>query len=240
MNPTEQLDASKNLALDPRPKANTSNAAQAVPSRRAKVPRVLAAVLGSVALLGSMSACAPLLIGSAVVGGALVANDRRTTGTQVEDQAIELKVGNRAREVSAAGHINATSYNRLVLLTGEVPTETDRKAVEQVASRVENVRSVVNELAIAGNTSLAQRSNDSVTSGRVKAALVDAKDLQATAIKVVTERGIVHLMGLVSEREATRAAEVARAISGVQRVVRVFEVISEAELAAMQPKPAPK
>jgi osmotically-inducible protein OsmY len=117
-----------------------------------------------------------------------------------------------------------------------VPSETDRKAVEQAATRVENVRSVINELAVAGNTSLAQRSTDTVISGKVKASFVDARELQAQAIKVVTERGIVYLMGLVTEREAARATEVARGVSGVLRVVRVFELISEAELAAMQPK----
>jgi osmotically-inducible protein OsmY len=197
---------------------------------------LLAACSMALALAASLplGGCAPLLVGGAMVGGAMVVIDRRTTGTQVEDQAIELKVATRAAEVAAAAHVNATSYNRLLLLTGEVPSDTDRRAVEQVASRVENVRSVVNELAVAGNSSLTQRSNDSIISGKVKAAMVDAKDLQASAIKVVTERGQVYLMGLVTEREAGRAAEVARAIPGVLKVVRVFEIISEAELANLQ------
>jgi osmotically-inducible protein OsmY len=204
---------------------------------KSRPPLMPAALLAAAALCGALAGCAPLIVGGAVVGGAMVATDRRTTGTQVEDQAIELKAASRAREVSAAGHVNATSYNRVLLLSGEVPSETDRKAVEQVAARIENVRSVINELAVAGNTSLAQRSTDSVTSGKVKAAFVDARDLQATAIKVLTERGIVYLMGLVTEREAARAAEVARSVSGVQRVVRVFELISEAELASLRSKP---
>lgn len=187
-----------------------------------------------------MSACAPLILGGAMVGTAMVAVDRRTAGTQLEDEAIELKAGARAREVSPAGHINVTSYNRMLLVTGEVPNETDRKAVEQVVSRIENVRSVVNELTIAGNSALGVRSSDSLISGKVKASFIDAKDLQAQALKVTTERGVVYLMGLVTEREASRASDVARTISGVQKVVRVFELISEAELAALQPKSAPR
>lgn len=199
-------------------------------------PIVLSLLLASGA--AALSGCAPLLLGGAMVGGSLVAIDRRTTGAQVEDQAIELKGAARASEVSAGGHVNVTSYNRMVLISGEVPSETDRKAVDQVIGRIENVRSVVNELAVAGNSSLSVRSSDSVLSGKVKASFIDAKDLQAQAIKVVSERGTVFLMGLVTEREAARAAEVARAVPGVQKVVRVFEVISEAELAALQPKPA--
>ena len=202
--------------------------------------KTLLVALSAVAAASLMSACAPLILGSAMVGGALVAVDRRTAGTQLEDEAIELKAGARAREVSPAGHINVTSYNRMLLVTGEVPSEVDRKAVEQVVGRIENVRSVVNELAIAGNSALGVRSSDSLISGKVKASFIDAKDLQAQALKVTTERGVVYLMGMVTEREAARASDVARTISGVQKVVRVFELISEAELAALQPKSAPR
>ena len=202
--------------------------------------KTLLVALSAVAAASMMSACAPLILGGAMVGGALVAVDRRTAGTQLEDEAIELKAGARAREVSPAGHINVTSYNRMLLVTGEVPNETDRKAVEQVVGRIENVRSVVNELAIAGNSALGVRSSDSLISGKVKASFIDAKDLQAQAIKVTTERGVVYLMGMVTEREATRASDVARSISGVHKVVRVFELISEAELASLQPRSAPR
>lgn len=201
-------------------------------------PILLALLLAAGA--ATLPGCAPLLLGGAMVGGSLVAIDRRTTGAQVEDQAIELKAASRAGEVSAAGHVNVTSYNRMVLISGEVPSETDRKAVEQVVGRIENVRSVVNELAVLGNTALSVRTSDSVLSGKVKASFIDAKDLQAQALKVVSERGTVFLMGMVTEREASRAAEVARAVPGVQKVVRVFEVISEAELASLQPKSASK
>ena len=193
---------------------------------------VLAATLGT--------GCAPLIVGGAMVGGGMVALDRRTSGAQVEDQAIELKALTRVRELATLGNVSATSYNRMLLITGEVPKEADRVAIEQALSRIENVRSVVNELAVAANTSLSARSNDSILSAKVKAQFVDARDLQANAFKVVSERGIVYLMGRVTDREANRAAEVARTIPGVQKVVRVFELISEAELADLQPKSAPK
>lgn len=187
-----------------------------------------------------LGACAPLVVGTAVVGGSLVAIDRRTSGAQLEDQAIELKGAARVREVASLAHVNITSYNRLVLLTGEVPNDTDRQLVEQTASRIENVRSVVNELVVAPSSSLSARSNDAILSAKVKASFVDARDLQAQAFKVVTERSVVHLLGRVTEREASRAAEIARAVPGVQKVVRVFELISEAELSNLQPKAAPR
>ena len=187
----------------------------------------------------SLSGCAPLLVGGAVMGGTLMYSDRRTSGAQIEDQAIELKASNRIREVlSDRAHVNVTSYNRQVLLTGEALTEADKAAAEQAARAVENVRAMVNELGVMGASSLTSRSNDTLLSGKVKASLVDAKDLSANAFKVVTERATVFLMGRVTEREATRAADIARSVGGVQRVVRVFELISEAELANLQPRPA--
>jgi osmotically-inducible protein OsmY len=184
-----------------------------------------------------MSACAPLLVGGAVMGTSLMVTDRRTSGTQVEDQSIELKAMTRTREaVGERGHVSATSYNRTLLLTGEVAAETDKVAVEQAVAKIEGVRSVVNELVVAGSSSLAARSNDAILTSKVKASFIDAKDVFANAIKVVTERGTVYLMGRVTEREANRASEIARGVSGVQKVVRVFEVITEAELADLQPK----
>ncbi len=187
-----------------------------------------------------LGACAPLVVGTAVVGGSLVAIDRRTSGAQLEDQAIELKGAARVREVASLAHVNITSYNRVVLLTGEVPNDTDRQLLEQTVSRIENVRSVVNELVVAPASSLSARSSDAILSARVKASFVDARDLQAQAFKVVTERSVVHLLGRVTEREAQRAAEIARAIPGVQKVVRVFELISESELSNLQPKASPR
>ena len=192
-------------------------------------PALLLAGLAATTLI---SACAPLLVGGAVVGTSMVVTDRRTSGTQVEDQSIELKAMTRTREaVGERGHVNATSYNRTLLLTGEVAAETDKVAVEQAVAKIEGVRTVINELAVMGSTSVSARSNDSILTSKVKAAFVDAKDLQANALKVVTERGTVYLMGRVTEREAGRAADLARSISGVAKVIRVFEIVSEADLA---------
>lgn len=201
--------------------------------------RPVVAALAAATLAAGLSACAPLVVGGAMVGGVMVALDRRTSGAQVEDQAIELKAINRIKEVAGDRvHVNATSFNRMVLLTGEVPTEEDKQAIELAVSRIENVRSIVNELAVMEKSSLASRSSDVILAGKVKATLVDARDIQANAFKVVTERGIVYLMGIVTEREGNRAAEVARSVSGVQKVVKVFETITEEELKRLQPPPA--
>ncbi len=195
---------------------------------------VLAVAITGASLLG---ACAPLIIGGAMVGTALSVTDRRTGGAQVEDQAIELKAMSRLREaVGSDANVSVTSYNRTVLITGEVPTEAARSLAEQTIARIENVRATVNELAVMGSTTLAARSNDAILSSKVKAAFIDAKDLQANAVKVVAERGTIFLMGRLTEREANRATELARATSGVGKVVRVFEILSEAELAALQSK----
>ena len=199
---------------------------------RGTLARALAALLAGVTLAG----CAPLLVGGAMVGGTMMAIDRRTSGTQVEDQAIELKASSRIRELALPAHVNVISYNRMVLITGEVPREADKTAIEQLVGRVDQVRSVVNELAVMEPSTIGSRTQDSILSGKVKASFVDAKDLQAPAAKVVTERGVVYLMGRVTEREASRFADVARSVDGVKKVVRVFEVISEAELAQIQPR----
>lgn len=204
--------------------------------------RWIALALAAGAAITTLSACVPLIVGGAVVGGTLVATDRRTSGAQLEDEGIELRGTNRLREALVErAHVNVTSYNRQVLLTGEVPTEQDKVLAEQVVSRVENVQKIVNELAVMGNTSLVARSSDTLVTGKVRASFVDAKDLYANSFKVVTERGTVHLMGRVTQREADRATEIARSVSGVQKVVRIFEVISDAELQRTLPdsnKPA--
>jgi osmotically-inducible protein OsmY len=201
-------------------------------SRSARAARVALLALAAASVL---PACAPVLVGGAMVGGALASVDRRTAGTQVEDQAIELKGAARVRELAGEqAHVNVTSYNRIVLLTGEVPDAAARGAVEQAIGRIEGARSVVNELAVMGKTTLTARSNDAVLSARVKAGFIDAKDLQVNTIKVTTERGVVHLMGRVTEREATRAVAVARSVPGVQKVVRVFEILTDAQLAELQ------
>jgi osmotically-inducible protein OsmY len=181
---------------------------------------------------------APLMVGG-FVGGTMVASDRRTAGAQLEDQGIEIRASARIREQIGSGvHINVTSYNRQVLLTGEVAKAQDKQLAEQILNRVENVRSVVNELAVAPNSSLSDRTNDALVSGKVKATMVDSRDVFANAFKVVTERGTVYLMGRVTQREATRAVEIARGVSGVQKIIRVFEIITEEELKTLQPQPA--
>ena len=202
--------------------------------------RGAAAVLAAAALGGSLAACAPLVIGGGAVVGTMMAIDRRTAGMQVEDEGIELRAANRIREVLGDRvHVNVTSYNRQVLLTGEVPTAEDGQKVEQTVRAVENVVSVVNDLGIMPASSLTQRSNDTFITGKVRASLVDAKDLTASAFKVVTERNVVYLMGRVTQREATRAAEIARGVNGVRKVVRVFELISEDDLRRQSVQPAP-
>lgn len=201
-------------------------------------PALLLAGLAATTLI---SACAPLLVGGAVVGTSMVVTDRRTSGTQLEDQSIEIKAQTRVREaVGERGHVTITSYNRNLLLTGEVAADTDKAAVEQAVAKIEGVRTVINELAVMGSASLASRSSDLVLTSKVKASYVDAKDVFANAIKVVTERGTVYLMGRVTERESNRAADIARGVPGVLKVVKVFEVITEAELAEIQPKQAQK
>ena len=208
-------------------------------NRSVSMAHLVALSLGAATVVVSLSACAPLMIGSAV-GGAMVATDRRTSGAQLEDQGIELRASNRLREqLGERGNVSVTSYNRQVLLTGEVPTEADKAAVEKTVAGVDNVRSIVNELAVLGASSLTQRSSDTLITGRVKAAMVDARDLSANAVKVVTARGAVYLMGRVTQREADRATEITRNTQGVQRVVRVLEIISEEELARTLPQPAP-
>ena len=198
--------------------------------RRHPLATSLVAGALAVATLGSMQGCIALLGAGAVAGG-LSLNDRRTGGTQIEDQAIELKSGGRLREaIGDKGHVNVTSYNRIVLLSGEVATDADKAAAEKAVRDIEGVSNVVNELEVGANSTISTRSSDTVITTRVKSALIDAKDVQASAIKVVTERGNVYLMGRVTEREATRASEVARAQPSVLKVVRVFEILTEEQL----------
>ena len=201
--------------------------------------RLILAGLATSALLFSLSACAPLIVGGAVMGG-FVAIDRRTAGIQLEDESIELRTAQGMRQnLSAASHVNVTSYNRMVLLTGEVGSAADRELAERLAKSQENVSAVVNDLVIEPASSITQRSKDIIVSGQLKALFVDAKDLQVNAFKVVTERGVVYLMGRVTAREAQRATEIARggSISGIAKVVRVFEIISEDELRRLSAQP---
>ena len=202
------------------------------------IRRGLPLALAGAALSGALlSGCGALLVGGVIVGGAMVATDRRTTGAQVDDETIEVKSSSRMSETFGdKARIDTTSYNRMVLLTGEVPTADDKTKAEQVVARVPNVGSVVNEISVGPLNTFGERSKDTYITTKVKTSLVDAKDLFANSIKVTTHRGVVYLMGRVTEREANRASEVARGVGGVVKVVRVFEVISESELANTQPK----
>jgi len=183
-----------------------------------------------------LSACAPLVVGG-MVGGAMVASDRRSPGIQLEDEGIEQRSATAIREnFGSKEHVNITSYNRQVLITGEVSTDTVRRQIESLIGRVENVRAVVNELVIGPASSTGDRANDVVLVAKVKASMVDTEDVFANVFKVVGERGTVYLMGRVTQREAKRATDVVRGVSGVKRVVRVFEYITEDDLRAMQPK----
>jgi osmotically-inducible protein OsmY len=194
----------------------------------------LAVVIGA----GSLTACVPLVVGGAAAGTALVATDRRTSGAQLEDEGIELRAANRIRNAMGTRvRVAVTSFNRQVLLTGEVGNAQDKQLVEQTVAGVDNVGTVINELGVQNTPTLVERSSDLLITGRIKAAVLDARDLQSNAFKVVTERGNVYLMGRVTQREAERVTELARAVPGVQKVVRMFEIISEDELRQLQPRP---
>lgn len=200
--------------------------------------RSLCGALAASATVLALSGCvAPLLVGGAAVGGALIATDRRTSGTQVEDQGIELKAYNRIREVvGERSHVNITSYDRQVLLTGEAFSEADKASIGQAVAKVENVRNVVNELEIGWPSSSTERSRDLLVATKVKATLVDARDLSANAFTIVTEHGVVYLMGKVTEAEISRAVELIRTISGVKKVVRLVQIITAEELAERKPR----
>lgn len=211
--------------------------------------------LAAVALATTLSACAPLVLGGAAVT-ALVAVDRRPSGAQVDDNVIELKGAARLRDaMGSRANVSITSYNRQVLLTGEVPDAATKQTAEEIARKtIEELLPsgakalVVNELAVMPASSLTQRSNDLFITTKVKASLVDVKELSANAFKVVTERGTVYLMGRVTQREAALATQVVRNVPGVTRLVRVLEEISEEELrritlsmpSTSSEKPAPR
>jgi len=197
-----------------------------------------AALLGS--LLVSLQGCVAVVAGG-MVAGAVATTDRRTLGAQTEDKAIAVKAETRLPQiVGDAGHVNVNSYNRKVLLTGEVRDEEMKRAVENEVRGITNVDNVINELVVAGPSSYTSRSNDTLITSKVKISLADKKTVSANSFKVVTERGNVYLMGLVTQREGNIAAQVAQGVSGVIRVVKIFEYISEEDLRAMQPQSPPQ
>jgi osmotically-inducible protein OsmY len=179
------------------------------------------------AVAALLQGCVPIVIGAAVGGTAMVATDRRTTGTQVDDEVIEDKIAFTVRErFKGDFHVNATSYGGIVLLTGEVPAETAKADIAELARTTPKVRSVQNELVVGAVTDLGSRTNDTLITSKVKTRFVEANKFQINHVKVVTERGVVYLMGIVRRDEGDAAAEIASTTSGVQRVVKVFEYIA--------------
>ena len=181
-------------------------------------------IAGAATVAGLLQACGALMVTGAAATAVMV-SDRRTTGTYVEDETIEWKIVDRMRDNFAGAHVNATSYNRRVLLTGEAPTEEMKKQVEARVRGIENVRDVVNEIQVSGASSMASRGSDSLVTSNVKARMVNNGRFSPTHVKVLTESGVVYLMGLVTPAEADAAVEIARTTSGVARVVKVFEYL---------------
>ncbi len=181
---------------------------------------------GCIALLPFISGCAAVAISGAAATSVMIAEDRRTVGAIAEDQSIEFKAASRINEKVKGAHINVTSFNRTVLLTGEVSSEAAKADSERIARAVENVRNVLNELQIAGNSSFQARTNDTVLTSKVKARFVDSRKFSPLHVKVISENGTVYLMGLVWRQEAADATEVARSTGGVRKVVRVFEYLN--------------
>ena len=187
--------------------------------------RNLAAAAALAAALPLLQGCFPLAV-TGMGAAALMASDRRTTGMYIEDEAIEWKAFARLREFNGRGaHVNPTSFNRRVLLTGQAPTETLKQEIEAAVRKIENVNDVVNEVQVAGASSLASRGNDLLVTSNVKARMVNNGKFSPNHVKVLTEAGVVYLMGLVTPAEADAAVEIARTTSGVARVVKVFEYL---------------
>src|SRR5438105_3358918 len=175
-----------------------------------------------------------LLVGTAAVGGAVVATDRRSVGIQLEDARIESRVNKALLDNIPKGamNINVTSYNRKVLLAGQVKTAEQRALAEAVASKVENVREVVNELTVGELATLGDRTDDTLLAGKVKTALLTAEGVPAEVVKTTVEQGVVYLLGKVTPSEAEAAAKAASRVGGVRRVVKLFELITDQEVAA--------
>ncbi len=200
--------------------------------------RPLATVLLCASMLGSLSGCVGLMIGGAVAGAAATV-DRRTLGAQADDKAIAVKAEMRLPKITGPDvHINANSFNRRLLLTGEVKDQAMKEAVEREVATINGVSMVINELELAGPATYSSRTNDALITAKVKASLVDMKTITASSFKVITERGAVYLMGRVTQREGQVGADVARGVAGVQKVVKVFEYISEDELRAIAIRPS--
>jgi len=187
--------------------------------------------------LGGCIAVPALMVGGTAMG-TLVATDRRTPGTVIEDRGIETKAAFRIREaLGDAVHVNVSSYNRLALITGEVPDEKRKAQIEKIILDVENVQKTVNEVAIMENASTTARLQDGILTSRIRAALIDEKNLIANAFKVTTERGVVYIQGRATAKEIALMTEIVSGLSGVTRVVRMVDVLTEEDLSGMLPAP---
>jgi osmotically-inducible protein OsmY len=182
----------------------------------------LAASAVAVALL--LQGCEVALLSAAAAGGVAAFEDRRTSGTQLDDEAIEARIGNRVAErFGDKVHVNVNSYNRFALLTGEAPDEAARAEIEKIALAVVNVRGVSNDIQVGAPTPMSSRANDSFITSKVKARLLDARKVSPVHVKVATEAGVVYLMGVVTEQEGDGAIDIARTTGGVRKVVKIFE-----------------
>ena len=191
-----------------------------------RVIKLFFAIALSTSLAAQLSACVPVIVGGAAAGGA-VAADRRTSGIFVEDENIELKaVKHMETTLGENAHVNVTSYNRNVLLTGEVPNEVAKTSAEAFVKSIQNVRAITNEIAVAPKTSISSRSNDTYLTSKIKTKFVTENQFPANLVKIVTENSVVYLLGIVNKTEADAAAEIARNTDGVNKVVKVFEYMN--------------
>jgi len=192
-------------------------------SRLISIPLALALLAAAAASL-VLTGCVPAVVVGATAGTVLVATDRRSTGAQVDDESIELKVANAISErYGDKVHVNVTSYNGWVLLSGEAPDAETRSSIGQIAATTNRVRKVFNEIAVGPNTELGVRTNDTYITSKVKTRFLESDKFNATQVKVVTERGVVYLMGIVSHQEGDAAANIASTTTDVLRVVKLFE-----------------
>jgi osmotically-inducible protein OsmY len=185
--------------------------------------KIAASIIISATLITQFTACVPVVVGGAAAGGAMAA-DRRTSGIYVEDENIELKALKLMEtNLGEHAHINVTSYNRNVLLTGEAPTAESKTKAESLVKEITNIRNITNEIAISPKSSIGSRSNDSYLTSKIKTKFVTENKFPANYVKVVTENSVVYLIGIVTQAEADAASEIARNTNGVTKVVKVFE-----------------
>ena len=204
--------------------------------QKLKLTLAAAALITALPLL---QGCVPAVIGAGAAAGVMTAHDRRSTGAQADDEGLEWKAAQQIPEnYQANAHVNFTAFNRRLLITGEVPSEEAQNAIGERVGKLEGVKEVFNETVVGAASSLSSRTNDSYVTSKVKARLVDEKTLSANHIKVVTEAGIVYLMGIVTEREGKVAVAVTRTTAGVRKVVNLTEVIGDAEAKRLQTLPS--